>query len=540
MKDYTNFENWGEEDYKSNKAIKALYNTDCGKDTIFDVTHKVLNHAKELGEDVEKKFLDYIKIEEERLRKKELENMKRREKIAWHMEVRKEELEKARKKKEERRKLIELKRKEENRIREYEEYKKSIEDAVGAKKYKLIVDKFCFLKDGSLSGSKVANYDLIAQNDLYIQEHVQFNEFTHCLEFDGVTFTNGNLLDIISYIDRVYHIHDDKLIWNALQRPLNVPSYHPIKDIIEFEKWDGTKRIDEFFKNVCGLDPEEKYMKDYLREVARMIFYGGIRRLYEPGCKFDYMIIFEGPQGAGKSTLTRLLAIDDSAYSEVTTINGQEGIENISGAWICEFAELLAMVKAREIEATKAFITRQFDKYRPPYARTAEVIPRACIFIGTTNDTQFMSDMTGNRRYLPVHLEMDAEKLFQNVEDVQKYILECWREALYLYVHNEIYTSIPAKYFPVLEKVRARYLDEDPLEGLIADYLSTLEVGYQVCSLEIYTKCCSGLRLRFTTRDSRKIATIMQRFVNWKRVDERIYFKDYGQQRYWVKMYDLK
>ena len=267
-----------------------------------------------------------------------------------------------------------------------------------------------------------------------------------------------------------------------------------------------------------------------------MLFFGGITRLYEPGSKFDYMIILKGAQGTCKTTLVRLLALDDQAYSEVTTIDGAPGIENIRGSWMCELAELLAMVRAREVESIKAFITRQYDKYRPPYARTSEIIPRSCIFIGTTNEIQFMGDMTGNRRYLPIEVHVNAEEFFEHIDEIKEYILNCWREAYYKYKRGEAYTTIPAKYFDLLEGVRLNYRDDDPMEGLISGYLMQQSVGSEICGLEIYTKCLNGIRSKYTTRDSRNIATIMNKIDNWVRYNDRKYFEGYGQQRYWKKV----
>ena len=425
------------------------------------------------------------------------------------------------------------------REKEYDEINKNINEIIPEDDLKKIIDKFKFKRDGSLDNKNVYNYDLIMQNDPYFKEHLRFNEFSQTVEFDGEKIRNGILLDIISYMDRAYNLHEQDYIWNALNRPGNLESYHPIKDIIEEKEWDGVPRIDTFFKEICDIKDTTKDMGDYHREVARMLFYGGITRLYHPGAKFDYMIIFKGPQGTCKSTLARTLALDENAYSEVTTIDGQEAIECISGAWICEFAELLAMTRARELEAIKAFITRQADKYRPPYAHVAEIQPRNCIFIGTTNDSQFMSDVTGNRRYLPVEINIDAEWFFENLNDfVKPYILECWREALYKFRKGLTYTTISPKYFTVLEMVRAIYTEDDPLEGLIRGYLDKLEPGAKVCSLELYVNCCNGIRNRFSNRDSRQIAAIMNKCKGFTRMPERAQFEEYGQQRYWLKHKD--
>lgn len=537
-------DNMSIQDLSNKKVIREIFNIYTDDLELDNACNKLLARAKsfnseELTDTVKNYILEFL---EKNRRKKEAIAEKNR-RLEWHLEVRKkkeaaEERRRVRNKKKELDKL-ELEEREKVRKLEYEEIKKSFKDALDSESCEdLVNNRFVYNSKGELDNRSVTNYDLIMQNDKYIKEHVKFNEFTNSLEFDGRLFTNSDLLNINSYLDRIYLLRDSNLIWNALNRPGNIDRYHPIKDIIEYEEWDKTDRIDKFFEKVCHVVITDENTRIYYREVARMLFYGGIKRLYEPGCKFDYMIILKGNQGTCKTTLVRLLALDDSAYSEVTTIDGSSGIENIKGSWICEFAELLAMVRAREVESIKAFLTRQYDKYRPPYAHVSETVPRSCIFIGTTNDIQFMGDMTGNRRYLPVEVHTDATDFFDNIDEIKKYILECWREAFYKYLNGEIYTTISPEYFDILEEVRSCYVDDNPIEGLIKGYLDTLPVGYDICGLEIYVKALNGVRSKFTTRDSRTIATVMNKFNNWVRYNERKSFmtEGYGQQRYWKKV----
>lgn len=532
------------QDLSNKKVIREIFNIYTDEIELENACNKLLARAKETGsEEILSTVKSYILefLERNRKRKEAIEEKNRR--LEWHLEVRRkkkaeEERRRARARKKELDKLEEEDRK---RVRkeEYEEIKKNFKDVLDEEvSTDLVENRFIYKSNGELDSRSVTNYDLVMQNDKYISEHLKYNEFTNNLEFDGEIFTNSDLLNITSYLDRIYVLRDNTLIWNALNRPGNIERYHPIKDIIEYEEWDKTPRIDNFFQNICKCVAKDEDTRIYYREVARMLFYGGIKRLYEPGSKFDYMIIFKGNQGTCKTTLVRMLALDDAAYSEVTTIDGSEGIENIKGSWICEFAELLAMVRAREVESIKAFLTRQYDKYRPPYAHVSEIVPRSCIFIGTTNDIQFMGDMTGNRRYLPVEVHTDATEFFKNEEKIKKYILECWREAFYKYLHDEIYTTISADYFNILENIRAYYVDDNPIEGIVKGYLDSLPVGYEICGLEIYVKCFSGIRSKFTTRDSRTIATIMNKYPNWVRYNERKSFVEegYGQQRYWKKV----
>ena len=547
MKNEFNVDKLTQEDLSNKKVIREVFNIYTNEEELDEICNKILARAKsfkdeELLNTVKNYVLEFL--ERNRRKKEAIEDKNKR--LAWHLEVRKKrEAQEARRRERNRKKeldSLEKKELEEIRRKEYEEIKKGFEDVLDSDNVEELVNSFIYKSNGSLDSKSVTNYDLVMQNDKYIKEHITFNEFTNSLEFDGRLFTNSDLLNINSYLDRVYTLRDANLVWNALNRPGNVARYHPIKDIIECEEWDKTPRIDKFFENICKVVIKDENTRIYYREVARMLFFGGIKRLYEPGSKFDYMIILKGKQGTCKTTLVRMLALDDSAYSEVTTIDGASGIENIKGSWICEFAELLAMVRAREVESIKAFLTRQYDKYRAPYAHVAETVPRSCIFIGTTNDIQFMSDMTGNRRYLPVEVHTDPTEFFEKEEEIREYILQCWREAFYKYMNDDIYTTIPAEYFDILEDVRSYYVDDNPLEGLVKGYLDTLPVGYDICGLEIFVKCFNGVRNKFTTRDSRTIATIMNKYPNWVRYNERKAFTEegYGQQRYWKKVSEDK
>ena len=157
-------------------------------------------------------------------------------------------------------------------------------------------------------------------------------------------------------------------------------SYHPIKEKIESVEWDRKERIDKFLTKIMHCDDD-----DYSREVSRMIFYGGISRIYNPGCKFDYMTILVGEQGTCKSTIVDWLNIDCNSNKEIMSIDGKDGAEILRYGWICEFSELLAMIKNRMVEPMKAYVSRQVDTYRSAYASNWTDMPRHCIFIGTTN-----------------------------------------------------------------------------------------------------------------------------------------------------------
>ena len=267
-----------------------------------------------------------------------------------------------------------------------------------------------------------------------------------------------------------------------------------------------------------------------------MIFYGGISRLYSHGCKFDYMPILIGEQGTCKSTLVSWLAMNTNSYREVLTIEGKEGAELLRNAWICEFSELLAMVRSREVESMKAYITREIDTFRPAYGKHVIDVPRHCIFIGTTNNYEFLIDKTGNRRYLPIEINTNKGELYRQEDAIKKCVLECWREAKYLMDNGELYLTIPNQYDDIIEQHRLQATEDDPQEGLISQYLSDKKIGDKVCGLEIHVEVFNDLAKNYRSVQARNISNLMRRFPEWSKSKTSARLEKYGTQRYWTKI----
>lgn len=388
----------------------------------------------------------------------------------------------------------------------------------------------------------VENIVLILENDVDLKNTYAFNEFNNSYEYiekgkEPRVWTDTDDARVITYIESAYGIYNENKYQRALALAMRKKGYNPLKDLIEHKKWDGVRRIDNFLKDILKCESLEDRVVDYYREVSRMIFYGGIARLYIPGVKFDYMPILIGRQGAGKSTIVDWLSLNTRYYKEVTTIDGKDGIECLEGGWICEFSELLAMTRQKDVQALKAFITRTADKYRKPYDKYVSTIPRTCIFIGTTNDSEFLTDMTGNRRYLPVEVGLERGELFENEKYVKNYIMECWREALWIMKNDKdnFYLTIPRKYQDTVEEMQERRVIEDPKLTELEDFLSNKEVGDKVCSRMIWAEAFKGIEKQATRGDFKVIGGYMNKFSNWVRVDNTVTFEKYGKQKYWVR-----
>lgn len=331
-----------------------------------------------------------------------------------------------------------------------------------------------------------------------------------------------------TYIEKTYGIFSEKKLNDALNIVFKENSYNPVKDIIEPIEWDGVSRIYTLLSKWLGVEDDA-----YSREVSRLVFAGGINRLYNPGCKFDDMPVLIGTkQGEGKSSFVSWLALQEDFFREVKEIEGQKGVEILQGAWICEMGELLALTKAKEVEAVKAYITCKADSYRKPYERRLTTNKRHCIFIGTTNKAEFLTDKTGNRRFYPVTVDCSGYDLFDNKDAIMEDIRQCWAEALHLYRQGELKPYADRN---LVDEIRARQdaaMEDDYRVGMIEKYMATKT---RVCVLEIWQKALKEYGSP-TRKDSCDIGVILSKVKGWERAKKPTRFEEYGLQKYWEKV----
>lgn len=300
---------------------------------------------------------------------------------------------------------------------------------------------------------------------------LKFNLLTYSPEktVDGKTerWTDTDDARTRHYVEAKYKLSSLQKCDDALRIVFAENEYHPIKNIINSLKWDGESRIFDFLNKWTKCENTQ-----YTREVSRLIFAGGINRLYNPGCKFDDMPVLIGTQqGEGKSTLVRWIALKDEYFSEINEIEGQRGIEAVEGAWICEMGELLALTKVREVEAVKSYLTRQNDRYRMPFDKRVTDHKRQCIFIGTTNKEQFLTDKTGNRRFYPVKIKQNGYDLFACELECREYIKQCWAEAKVLYDKGELLPYANKDLAKQIRAAQSTAVEDDYRDGMIEDYL---------------------------------------------------------------------
>jgi predicted P-loop ATPase len=253
-----------------------------------------------------------------------------------------------------------------------------------------------------------------------------------------------------------------EIVRQAIQVVARDNSYHPIKNYLNSLEWDGTPRIDTWLGVYFGTTNSK-----YNSMVGRKFLLSAVARIMQPGCKNDYCLMLEGPQGVKKSMSLEILAVDPSWHTDdLPRLTTKDAKLHLHGFWIVEIGELAAM-RGLDSSEIKAFISRQRDDYRPPFGVHTIEVPRTCVFVGTVNRSEYLNDETGGRRFLPVETEV------VNVEDLLEDRDQLWAEAMLAYKSGETWWP-DANNAEVSAEQQRRYMAE-PWAEIIENYLRTLE-----------------------------------------------------------------
>lgn len=171
-----------------------------------------------------------------------------------------------------------------------------------------------------------------------------------------------------------------------------------LRDWLSSLKWDGEPRIEHFFEDHFGAPATE-----YTRAVSKNFFLSLVARAYMPGCQADNMVVLEGAQGVFKSQCLKVIGGQWFTKQHESVMDPKAFAEVLQGAWLVEIDEMSSFKRAAELSSIKSAITTQEDNFRPSYGRYAKKHPRQCIFVGTTNETDWNKDDTGEaRRFWPI------------------------------------------------------------------------------------------------------------------------------------------
>lgn len=327
-------------------------------------------------------------------------------------------------------------------------------------------------KNGEYEAS-IENLVLIMQNDPHVKGAVRHNIFSDRLEVvrkklpwprRGDYWNDTDDAGLRYYIEKVYKIEGRQKIMDALAIVAEEKAYHPVKDYLEDLIWDGTPRVETVLVDYLGAEDNT-----YTRTITRKTLVAAVKRIHEPGCKFDYMLTIVGKQGIGKSLLIKKLG-GKWASDTLTDIRGKEAYEALDGVWIMEMGELAAL-KRSEREAIKNYISKQEDTYRKAYNRNTTINKRQCIFIGTTNDSEFLNDSTGGRRFWIVDTNVDKstktvwDDLTDEVRD------QIWAEAMELYHAGENIMALPEEVVKAAAETQEAFAQESIYFSTVQDFL---------------------------------------------------------------------
>lgn len=358
-------------------------------------------------------------------------------------------------------------------------------------------------------------------------------------------------VEFYAYMEAYYGITTKEKMNDGL---LLVSGRNRINDVERYLKglkWDGIKRLDTLLSDYLGADDTA-----YTRAVIRKSLCAAVARGIVGGVKYDYMPIFAGPQGIGKSTFLANLGKEWFSDS-LQTFEGKDAAELIQGTWINEIGELTAMSK-QETNAVKQFLSKREDIFRAAYGRNTNKYPRRCVFFGTSNEDDFLKDVTGNRRFWPIDVGIHPAK--KSVwQDMPGEVDQIWAEAyVYWMLGEPLFLSKELEAMAAEQQEKHR--EASGKEGIIREFLEkkipsnwdqmtiqarkmflngqtrvpdeiVLVERDKVCAVEIFVECFGGNPGYMKRSDSTEINNALLSISGWEKTKTPRAFKNYGQQR---------
>lgn len=413
----------------------------------------------------------------------------------------------------------------------------NIADVLQMLDYKIEYDK-----DGNEKGSKlqqtVRNFEIIMDNDNRFAGKIKFDEFSR------QEYLMGEIPWESEACDRAWGSHDDAALYSIIQTDYGVKNrndyfdaiknvsmrnkFHPVRDILDDLEFDGEEHIRSLLPDYLGVEDTE-----YSYQVMRLWMLGAVARVYEPGCKFDYTMIFTGPQGLGKSTFLKMMSLNDSWFNDsLDSLDSDKAAQSLMGSWIVELAELKSLARtAGGVESVKRFLTAVQDKYRVPYERRADIFLRQCVFAGTTNKSDFLQDETGNRRFLIIQTGVNkpTKSLFvpEAIEDMKA----AWAQAVHIWKTESPELLLPDSCRDEARRLQDESMADDGKVGIITQFLDDKQ---RTCVLEIWKEALEE-NGRPQKWQSSEISDIILSIPGWSRVKSPTTYKEYGRQKLFQK-----
>ena len=370
------------------------------------------------------------------------------------------------------------------------------------------------------------------------------------------TWTDNDASQLRVYLSETYGIYSPNKTTDALNKIAAKRKHHPIRDYLNgLPAWDGNPRLDSLLIDYLGAEDTP-----YVRAVTRKTLVAAVARVFVPGIKFDSVLVMDGPQEKGKSTLFNRLA-GDAWFNDgltLTDMQDKTGAEKLQGYWIMEIGELTGMRKS-DIDSVKSFISRRDDKYRASYGRVVESHPRQSIIVATVNGTGgFLRDPTGNRRFWPVNTPGGKTRYAWDLIETDVALI--WAEAILRWKEGErLFLEGDVK--SVANVMQNAALESDEREGMVREYLEVpLPEGWDdydlyarrsflsgcefgttnkgvkrrryVSTMEIWAECFGKDPSSIRKIDSYELGVVLRK-LGWVSCETRKRIPLYGQQRMW-------
>ncbi len=316
----------------------------------------------------------------------------------------------------------------------------------------------------------------VSSEDDNLKDLFQYNKYSKDIEFkqmpiwgdDEKVLTDAHIVQMKLYMDTTHFMDlHDKTIEDVCFLLASKKSYHPIKDYLGNLRWDGIKRCDSWLVEICNTEDN-----CYIRNVSKYVLIAAVNRIFNPGVQFDHMLILEGAQGGGKSTMLNILGGEWYLDTQLSTSeNKKDLIDVMRTGWIIEIADLAGFRK-HEVDFLRSFITRKIDRVRLAYGRRAENFRRQCVFIGTHNpsgDNQYFKDDTGNRRFWPVQ----CNGMINN-EKMRSWRDQLWAEAVVMYKNKEQYYLTDKESLDILDELHKEREIDIPIYEKIGVHLKNV------------------------------------------------------------------
>lgn len=341
-------------------------------------------------------------------------------------------------------------------------------------------------------------------------KNIKYNTFSAISDIDGNPVVDEDLKSIKNWLIFNHNIEPTmQHIDEAVDMVALDNQYHPIRDYLNNLRWDGVKRLDSWMNKYLGVEDN-----NYTREISKILLIAACARVFNPGCKYDHMVIFESKQGAGKQRV--LEALGGDWYAEVSLIDtDKDTVQKMLGGWIIEVAEM-RFIRTKAAEAVKAFITTRVDKVRFAYGRKTCPYPRQSVFVGTWNPDSngYLNDETGNRRFCPIHIgdTIDVDGVKNNRDQLFAEALIEYRNGHPIYIKDDIVSEGMAE-----SQSKSEIIDDWSIQIESSINGTLLDLPDKVTSLDIFLRCLGGSIKEFNHGTSIRIGKCLA-FLGCKRV----------------------